>query len=800
MLTSYLWLNDWIDHDLAPQELADALTSLGLEARVIDDKRGKFGNIVIGKVLTCKPHPDADKLSATEVDAGEGRKLSIVCGAPNVAAGQTVAVAMVGAILPDGLKIEKRKLRGVTSEGMICSERELGLSEESAGILVLDGEPKPGTPISEVLEVEDAIIEIDLTPDRGDCLSLLGVAREISALTGKEIKIPLNDIPGGNPVEGLKIEIKNETNSPRYTATGINGVTVAPSPLKIKRRLNAVGIRPINNIVDVTNYIMMETGHPLHAFDRRDIAKNAIIVRDAKEEEQFVTLDGKKHTLNSKDLLIADGEKGIALAGIMGGQNSEIKDDTSDVILEAAYFNPVSTRVTSRRLGISTDSSYRFERGVNPETVPFANARATAMICELGGGKQSGYTDIYPVKAEPKTVTVRTARINTILGIELSNDDISALYKRLGFDFEMTGGEFKIKIPPFRHDIAEEADFIEEAARLYGYDNIQATSPRLAQHDATGHSGHRKRRELNRLLSASGFYETINYSFINSEWRKSFFGPNSDSNREPVMLKNPINADWAELRTSLLPGLINRTSFNLRHGEENVSIYETGAVFHPGDKDKVAEEFLCSGIMTRGSTGVEDIFGTNIPRDFYRLKGILQNIIGSLKGEEPQFQRPAEPRGWLYNHRQLDILFAGKPIGYLGQVHTLSREPFEIESDVYCFEFSVNRLLELGTTEKKAKSITRFPGIKRDIAIVVDETEEVGGIVNTILETDSDKIKSCGLFDMYKGKQVEEGKKSLAFRLLFVDESATLTDEVGDKMVQGILERLKEKHKAELRG
>ncbi|MDH5542834.1 MAG: phenylalanine--tRNA ligase subunit beta [Nitrospinota bacterium] len=800
MLTSYLWLKDWIDHNLAPQELADALTSLGLETRVIDDRRGKFANIVVGKVLSRKPHPDADKLSATEVDAGDGRKLSIVCGAPNVAEGQSVAVALVGAVLPDGLKIEKRKLRGVLSEGMICSERELALSDESDGILVLEGAPKPGTPINEFLEVEDAILEIDLTPDRGDCLSLLGVAREIAALTGNKIKIPLDELPKGKPVEGLKVEIKNEANSPRYTASGINGVKVAPSPLRIRRRLNAVGIRPINNIVDATNYIMMETGHPLHAFDRRDIAKGSIIVRNANEGEKFETLDGRKHTLNGKDLLIADAERGIALAGIMGGLNSEIKGDTSDVILEAAFFNPVSTRVTSRRLGLSTDSSYRFERGVNPDSVPFANARATAMICELGGGKASGYTDICAVKNEPRSVRVRTERINSILGVALKESEISSLFKRLAFDFESKGSEFTVKIPPFRHDISEEADFIEEVARLYGYDNIKATSPRLSQHDADGHSGYRDRRELNRLLSASGLHETINYSFINSEWRKSFFGADDPGKREPILLKNPINADWAELRTSLLPGLMNRAAFNIRHGEENVSIYETGAVFHPGDKGAVSEEFLCSGVMTAGSAGTEEIFGTNVPRDFFRLKGIIENVIGTSRGERPVFKRPSKPRGWLYDHRQLDIIFAGKTIGFMGQVHTLSSEPFEIDLDICCFEFSVNGLLELPVKETKTRNLARFPGIKRDIALVVDEKEEVGGIVGTILETDSDRIKSCRLFDLYRGKQVEEGKKSLAFRLLFVDESATLTDEAGDKIVQEIMERLKEKHNAELRG
>ena len=799
MIISYLWLKEWVEHDLSPEELADGLTSLGLETNIIADGRGKFANFIVGEVESAKPHPNADKLKLTTVSVGGGcmtgddSLLSIVCGAPNVAEGQTVAVAMVGARLPDGTLIEKRELRSVSSEGMILSEKELGISDEHAGILVLEPPAVAGQKLSDCLELEDVLLEIDLTPNRGDCLSLIGVAREVSALTGAKIKTLEVAQPGKRGIDNFKITVKNADACPRYTAREIIGVKVAPSPLKMRRRLSAVGIRPINNVVDVTNYVMIETGHPLHSFDKRALEGAEINVRFAKSNDKFKTLDDREHTLTDEMLVIGDAKKPVALAGVMGGLNSEIQSDTSAIILEAAYFNPVSVRRSAKKLGISTDSSYRFERGVNCETVDFASHRAAKLMVDIAGGELKGFADEYPVKLDYPQVTLRTQKVNDILGLELDDSDIEKTCSRLGFDFkrEQTGS-YIVNCPPHRHDIKLEVDLIEEVARLAGYRNIPTTIPRLAQHEATQETGYRKRRDLNRLWAAASLNETVNYSFINSAWRKRIL-PDDDA---VIKLKNPISADWSELRSSLLPGLIEIAGANLRQGAEEVSIFETGVVFGPDAKGGVAEEFWSAGLITGG---MENIFSVKLPRDFHRLKGIIGKVLKSFTGTEPTFAHLSERLPFLYPHRQAEISIDGKPVGFVGQLHPLVAEPFEIESELLCFEISVDRLLQSGSGTTKASPLPKFPGIKRDLALIVDEQEEAGSIMKTIIETDEKRIRSCRLFDLYRGKQVPEGKKSLAFSLFIMDDEKTLTDETGDRIFATVLERVEKKHSARLR-
>jgi len=793
MLISHLWLKEWIDHPYSPEELAEKLTALGLECAIADDKRGKYERMVVGKVESCFPHPNADKLKVTTVNVGQ-HLLSIVCGASNVKKGLTVAVAMVGATMPDGMKIGERKLRGEDSHGMICSESELEISDESQGIMELDDSLVAGTPLKDAIEIEDTILEIDLTPNRGDALSVYGIAREISAITGFEINMPKLTSAPPSGIDGLEVEIQNEKNGARYTAGEVLGVTVKPSPLLIRRRLTACGIRPINNIVDVTNYLMLEMGHPLHAFDKRDIAGGKIIIRDAKPNEKFISLDGKEHKLIDADLVIADEKKAVALAGIIGGQNSEVKDDTTDVIIEAAYFNPTSTRKTSRRLSLSTESSYRFERGVNPDTVAFAGQMTAQMIAELGVGKVGGFVDMLPKKFDESKTILRTTKVNSVLGTNLSQNDISAVLEKLGFVFETKNDGFEISIPLYRHDIESEVDFIEEVARIIGYGNIKATAPRLTQHEAKDNGSYMARRELNRLWASSSLNEAVNFSFINSAWRKSL-GGNDDS---AVVMQNPINADHEELRVSLLPGLLKNVSFNLRHGEEHVSLFETGAVYLLDNvKEKVDEEFFSAGLITGGN---ENLFGADIPRDFFRLKGIVSDVLKVFCGSEPVFVKPKKIKSFLYDHRQAEIVLNKSVVGFVGQLHPFAMEAFDITADTYCFEISIASLLESVTAEQTVKPIPKFPAIKRDIALIVDDDVEIGGIVETILATNANIIRDCTIFDLYKGEQVSVGKKSLAFKLFFQDDGATLTDEVADEVVSNILVRVKEVYNAELRG
>ncbi|MBI3581681.1 MAG: phenylalanine--tRNA ligase subunit beta [Nitrospinae bacterium] len=797
MRLSLLWLNEWIDHGLAPDKLAEKLTSLGLETKITEDRRGAFNNVVVGKVLSVGPHPNADAIRLTTVNAG-AEPLTIVCGAPNVAAGQTVAVALVGASLPNGMKMEKRKIRGVESSGMICSEAELGISAESSGIMVLDDAFDAGAALSSLLELEDVMFEVDLTPNRGDCLGVVGVAREVAAITGAKPKVPplLFRVPSPAPasgISGLGVEVKDAEACPRYTALEISGVRVAPSPFKIRRRLLACGIRPINNVVDATNYAMLETGNPLHAFDRRFI-KGSIVVRGARAGEEFTTLDGKTFRLEAGMPLIADSEKGLALAGVMGGLNSGVLPDTTDIILEAAYFDPVITRRTSKKLGLGTESSYRFERGVDPEGVKLASMIAARMMTENAGGKQGGFVDAYPKKIQPPPIKLRSGKAGKILGVELNPGRELDYLTLLGFKCDYgADGVITATAPSHRHDIKGEIDLIEEIARLHGFENIPETLPRLPQHDSSREGRYAKRREVNRLLVASGFFEAVNYSFINPDWRRNL----GLVAGEPVQMENRINAELSELRTSLVPGLLKTLSFNLRQGEEKLSLFETGSVFRMAGGDS-AEEFMTAGMMTCGD---EEIFSSKLGRDFHRLKGVVANVVRAAARVEPEFPfLPGDAKKkFLYGHRQVGISVRGTQIGYMGQVHPLSADYFDVHLGVVCFELSLDALLASVGKAPKARPIPRFPGIKRDVALVVSEHSEAGGIIETMLGADA-RIRQCRLFDLYNGPQVGAGLKSLAFRLFFMDAERTMTDKDGDDIIASILKLAKEKHGAVLRG
>lgn len=794
MRLSYLWLNDWVEHGLSPELVAAGLTSAGIETNIVRDLRGSYDNVVVGRVLSVSPHPDADNVRVTEVDIS-GATLRIVCGAPNVVPGQRVAVALVGAKLPNGMAIEKRKVRGVESFGMICSESELGISAESNGIMTLEHNDPLGGKLADVYELEDVIMEVDITPNRGDCLSVWGIAREVAAFSGGKLKLPDPLGEWGTGFEGFSVYVENNEGCPRYTVREIRGVTVGPSPLKVRRRLFAAGVRPINNVVDATNYIMLETGHPLHAFDRRDLQGDRIIVRNAHAAERFTTLDGKVHELPASALLIADANRGVALAGVMGGLNSEVKPDTVDIILEAAYFDPVCVRKTAKVLGVSTESSYRFERGVDPRGVPAASLLAARMIGASAGGTPGGFIDVYPTQTQPSAIRLRTAKVNDTLGLAIGDQRILEYLGSLGFDCKMEGeGLFAITPPSWRHDIKIEMDIIEEVARRHGYANIPATAPRLAQHEAAEGGTYRERARLADLLAAAGFYETLNYSFINPSWRTAL----GLSGKEPVPMENRINADLCELRTALLPGLLCAATVNLRRGEETLSLFESGTVFSRAASE-VKEEFHCAGIMTAGE---EEVLGTRIPRGFHRLKGILRKVIKALAGTEPAFVRPADAarRPYLYTHRQAEIRLGDAVIGVMGQMHPLALQRFDIETPMVCFELSADALIQSGRKgNAPMEPLPRFPGIKRDLALLVDERTEAGGIVETILDTDRALIRHCRLFDLYQGPQVPAGKKSLAFRLLIQNPDQTLTDKAGDDLMAAILQRVNQRHGAELR-
>lgn len=794
MKLSFLWLKDWVDHHLSPEELAARLTSAGLETSISTDLRGAYANMVVGRVGAVRPHPDADNLRLCDVDIGRETVL-IVCGAPNVQSSQKVPVALAGAKLPGGLEIARRKIRGVESHGMICSEAELGVGSEGGGIMVLDHSAVVGAPLAEQYELEDVIFEVDLTPNRGDCLSLLGVAREVAALTGCQVKTADAPDEWSTGIGGIKVYLENPDACPRYTAREITGVKVGPSPLKVRRRLFACGIRPINNVVDATNYVMLETGHPLHAFDRRAIEGGRIVVRSAHAGERLTTLDGREHTLGQKTLIVADGARGIALAGVMGGKDSEVRPDTADIILEAAYFDPVWIRRAARMTGLSSESSYRFERGVDPHGVPMASRRAAAMIGESGGGAIGGYADEYPIQARFPAIRLRTQKVSGVIGMPFTDAEVLDPLHRLGFVCEMEGeGIFAVVPPPHRHDIKIEVDLIEEIARLRGFENIPSTTPRLAQHRSKEGGRFARRSVLGGLLASAGFYESVNYSFINPAWRNAL----GLTERVPPAMDNRVNADLNELRTALLPGLVNAVAFNMRQGEKAVSLFETGAVFRVED-GQVKEDFHTAGVMTCGE---EELLGAKLPRDFHRLKGILHKVIKAVAGEEPLFRRPAESarKGFYYTHRQAEIVLRGAVVGTMGQLHPLAAREFDLGAELVCFEISTDALIQSRHGVARVAQLPRYPGVKRDLALMVDETVEAGSVVETILGTDSAVVRGCGVFDVYRGAQVPQGKKSLAFWLFFQDPEKTLTDAEGDAVVAAILKRVKELHGAEIRG
>ena len=792
------WLKNYIDFEFSPDELADRLTMLGVEVESIKQPGAELEGVVVGSVTTIRPHPDADKLVLCQVDIGEREELQIVCGAPNVREGMLAPVATIGATLPIGLTIKRAKLRGEASHGMLCSEKELGLSEEAAGLMELPTDIPLGISFSEALGLDDVIFELEITPNRPDCLSMIGVAREIRAETGNTLKLPQVDFNESetDTQETTSVTIKAPDLCPRYAARVIQGLKIEASPEWLQRRLESVGIGVINNIVDITNFVLMEYGQPLHAFDYHKLTENRIVVRRARVGENLTTLDEVERELTPDMLVIADAEKPVALAGIMGGYDSEITDATCDVLLESAYFNPSSVRATAKALGISTEASYRFERGADPGAVLEALDRATQLIAELAGGTIcKGIVDVYPGQQPLTRIQLRPERVNFILGTALEATEMTQILSHLGFEVKASGAEnYEITVPTFRSDITREIDLIEEIARVHGYDNIPTTLPKGDIPVPAPNPSTEVHKRIKQFLLAAGMMEAVNYSFCDPNcFDKIRFAADSPL-RETLQLKNPLSPEMSVLRTTLLPRLFENAQHNRNHQIDTIAFFEIGNVFIGNGEQKEPERV--AGILA-GQIGEGVYSNPYRSPDFYDIKGLVEGILEVCGIVDYTLQKTDTPT--FHPGRNAEILLGDKQIGTFGEAHPEVLENYDLPYKAYLFEFDMEVLVDAAIFAKRFEPIPIYPTVERDLAIVVDKAVLSDMPTELIYATGGELVKSVRLFDVYEGEQVPEDKKSLAYAITYHSATETLTDKAVNALHDKVVKHLNQELGAELR-
>jgi phenylalanyl-tRNA synthetase beta chain len=793
------WLKDYVDIDILIDELARKLTLAGLEVSDIQVIGGSWEKVIIGQILAVNPHPNADRLRLATVDLG-GRQITVVCGAPNLVVGDKIAFALVGARLIDGHsgKIEElkpAKIRGVVSEGMICAEKELGISDNYEGILVLPREYEIGKPLADYLG--ETILDIDVTPNRADCLSVMGLAREVAAITGHPFRMPdLAYEEGSKTVESYaSVQIKDPELCPRYCASIIDGITIKPSPQWMQDRLAACGARPINNIVDVTNYVMLEFGQPLHAFDHREIRGQQIIVRRAAEGEVMYTLDEVERKLSGDILLIADAERAVAVAGIMGGLSSEVRDSTTTILLESANFSQAAIHRGSQQLKLNSEASVRFEKGLNPELAMMAVRRATQLMSQLGGGKvASGIIDVYPGKKERKPIPVSQAEVKRILGMDIDEGKIRKSLESLGLHCKKGGkGTVLVDVPWWRNDINIPVDLVEEVARATGYENIPESV--LSSPLPTGESIPivAFRRNLQDIMVGCGFQEIITYPLTSLEVLGRLSSVSGVQAAEPLKMANAMSRELEYLRTSLRAGVLNTMSRNQRNRENNIRLFEIAKVFLPQSEGLPEENEILCGLV---DSVVSDNYWQHepVPVDFYFVKGIVETILTRL-GIETEY---IPGNDVTFNPAKCaDVMAGSLRIGVIGEIHPAVLRQFDVTEPAFLFELDVDKLLGLSLKPLVYKAVSRYPGITRDIAVLLDAGVDYQKIVEIVRSFNL--VSDLQLFDLYVGEQVPAGKKSVAFRLTYQASDRTLKDEEVDKVQKHILERLSKELGATLR-
>ncbi|UCD21940.1 MAG: phenylalanine--tRNA ligase subunit beta [Chloroflexota bacterium] len=797
MRVSLKWLEDFVDVRLAPQELAERLTMAGLEVKDIQTVGGSWDNIVIGEVTALNPHPNADRLKLATVDL-RTEQVTTVCGAPNIALGQKVTFARIGARLIDSYTgkttvLRPARIRGVASEGMICSEKELGISDSHEGILVLSPESPIGTPLSDYLG--DVIFDLDVTPNRPDCLSVTGIAREVAALTGERLRLPqIRYEESEDSIDSLAaVDIVDSGLCPRYCASLITGVKVGSSPGWLRQRLNSYGMRPINNVVDVTNYVMLEYGQPLHAFDYHELKGRQIIVRRAGRRETITTLDGSKRTLNPDILVIADREEAIAVAGIMGGLDSEVTDKAEAILLESANFNQATIRRGCSQLQVQSEASIRFDKGLNTELPLVPLKRATQLLLEVAGGRAAkDIIDVYPGKSEPKTIMLSAREVKRLSGLKININGILKVLRSLGFECHegYSDSQISISVPYWRSDVKCSADLVEEVTRIIGYERIPITrlsSPLPQQKSKLSPLAQQSnlKQKLRNILTGFGFQEILTYSLVSME-KLQRLSPKPGLKIPSLKVANPMTREQEYLRTSLRAGLLTTLAHNQKFEQEGIRLFEIGKVFLPRGKDLPEErEMLCavlSGPRTELSWQTE-----NEPLDFFDAKGIVEGILSQL-GLKANFDIGDDEI--LFPGRGADIIVDDEKVGTVGEVHPSVAQAFEL-SDIACLmEIDLVRLSSMFIWTKEYQSILRFPRVTRDIALVVDEQVAYQTVENIIRSFAL--ARKVTLFDLYRGKQIEEGKKSFAIRIVYQSASRTLTDEEVDQTQEQMLTRLRQ--------
>jgi len=802
MKVSLSWLKDYVPIEMEVSVLADALTMVGLEVEAVSDRYEYLNSVLVGRIVEIAPHPNWDKLNLCGVDVGD-RRVSVVCGAPNIEKGMMAPLAMPGTLFPDGSLLEKNDIRGITSEGMLCSEAELGLGADKNGIMAIRQGMAVGDGLAKALALSDVVFEMSLTPNRPDCLSIIGIAREVAVIQKNGVKYPAIAISeSGDRISSLtSVSIEDPDHCPRYAARLLEEVSVAASPFWLQDRLLSVGLRPINNIVDVTNFVMMETGQPLHAFDFERLADNRIVVRTANEGEVFTTLDQKERALSTDMLMICDGKRPVAIGGIMGGLNSEIEDVTSKVLLESAYFTPVSIRKTSKALGLSTEASHRFERGVDPDGTIKALNRAARLMTEISGGKLiDGIIDEHPKPAHARSITLSAGETNRILGTRLDSQEIKNLLKSIEFTVVEKASpdgpadnrdKLVVTAPSFRVDISRSIDLMEEVARLSGYNHIPTTFP-LIPAGARQHEEQLDLRDkIKGLMVGFGFTEAVNYSFINKlscDWLKM---EPDDPRRSQVEILNPLTEDQTVMRTSLVPGLLGTMRHNIAQQVRNLKVFEVGKIFIGSSPDSLPEEIeMVAGLWTGSRVDASWHF-KETDCDFYDIKGVVEELLNGLNVTDTVFTRmPSNSCHYTRSGYTAQVAAGNEIIGLVGAIHPQILSNFDLKQTAYIFELDLDRLFTCLPDTLHSKSISKFPAISRDITIIVDKGIESANILESIKNMDEELLEDLHLFDVFGGDPIPSGKKSLSLRITYRSSRETLKDDAVNDVHKTIAERL----------
>lgn len=796
MRVSFAWLQEFVDILQTPAEIAKRLAMAGLDVEALETVRPAFRDVVIGRVAEIAPHPAApEHLVVCQVEDGRGRA-AVVCGAPNVRVGAVVPYARPGAVLPGDRPIAAAEIKGVVSQGMLCSEAELGLGEDASSILLLPEDLPIGRPLPQAIPLDDAILEVAVTPNRGDCLSHLGIAREVAALTGgslKPMRVRVRD--AGPPVEDLaSVEILDADLCPRYVARVLLGVAVGPSPFWMRRRLHLLGQRPINTIVDVTNYVMLELGQPLHAFEFDRLFERRIVVRRARPGEALTTLDGRARVLNPEMLVIADAREAVALAGVMGGAASEVGPATQNILLESANFDPASIRRTAKALGVSTEASYRFERGVDREGAGRAADRAAALMLALAGGQVArGAADRYVGRAVPAAVRLRVSRTNDVLGTPFTPGEITGALRDLGLRVTERGRDsLLVHVPTFRRDLAREIDLIEEVARIRGFDKIPETLPGGAPAVAAASPAQRIEATARRVLAAAGFTEAVTFSFTKPGVFDSFCLDPGDARRRAVTLRNPLSDEETILRTMMVPSLLQALAVNQDRGRRAARLFEVARVFLPGENQALPREvrMLAAVAAGEGPSPSAGWDGPQRPVDLYDLRGTLEALGDALGTPLEVAEGPGSP--YFHPARSARVRSAGQVVGALGEIHPRVGRGLGLEGAPYALEVNLEALAGLPGGAVRYAPLPRFPAVGRDVAVMVPDGVTARTLDEAMRESAGSLLESVRVFDAYVGGTIPAGYRSLAFSLAYRAPDRTLTDAEVNEVHGAVLARLKQ--------